>query len=187
MVTPTELAWPTAPGGMMHEGEMPIDDLAVLTLHDAGTTISGGPQRLIEDFYTYRSTLPNVVGPSGRSIIFCYAPRFIPVHIAGHMPRIMGQGFESYDSTTIGGEPDPTWLVAVKLGETLDEARSLVRRAERLVSRAEALHAARGAEDEDNSGDVVVFGTPKRVVPMRLQMIGSRRGVPLLAPEDLEE
>jgi len=147
-------------------------------LNDRGTSIGGRP-------YQYDVGKQAMSGLAPGSIIFesWHGERLYP-GAALRLP--IEERFESFDSTTLGGEPDPVWSVAAELGEALAEINVLTRRAEALVRRLEALPAVDDLSDSDDE-DAVVFGAPKRKVHVRGRLVGSRRGEPLIVAEDFGE
>jgi hypothetical protein len=102
------------------------------------------------------------------------------------LQTLVDEGFESFDSTSVGGTPDPVWSIVMELSEALSEIIALAHRAEFSVIRMEAL-IADAITTSDESADIVVFGEPQRRHPVRGRMIGSRRGEPLIVPEDFDE
>jgi hypothetical protein len=99
---------------------------------------------------------------------------------------VSGEGLQSFDSTTAWGEPDPVWSIAEQLAEDLVKAEAHAQYLGARVRHMEALHAAEGATDEDD-GDVVVFGPPKRKVRVQVKVNGRRREKPLIVAEDFGE
>lgn len=163
------------------EGHLPPTDIMVMT---------PGQE---EGEYNYR-----VVSRSRRptySVGMSYAPVLL---LSGSewsltsnaLPGGIGGRFESFDSTSVGGGPDPIWSLVRELSEALNNAKvlnqRLNQRAEALVSELEIIRSDQEASDADE-GDVVVFGDPHRKKRIQGRIVRRRRGEPLFIPEDFGE
>lgn len=166
-------------------GDRPIQrdrdvDLPYRFLRSRGTTIVGTSQRYEDHFHSH-----NFLSLGGDAFKLyaediAVAPKrtlhgFIPLGPRG----LADEGFVSFDSTTVGGAPDPAWSLLAELGEALAEAKALISQMRALRAGDETV----GADD----GDAVVFGEPNRRVKAQGQKVRSRRGEPLILPGDLDE
>ncbi len=113
--------------------------------------------------------------------------RLAPSTAFGDLRGLIDLGLVSFDITTIGGQPDPAWVIAPELSDTLAEVQALAQQLESLVSRMEAIDAEREERETTDESDVIVFGSPNRVVRVKGRKVGSRRGEPLVIAEDCKD
>lgn len=154
--------------------------------HDVGTTADRVLRPCNQSPDSLRDLLqdPGLFGPTtaGRALRATSVGALQAVVDVG----LIGEGLQSFDSTTAWGEPDPVWLIAEQLAEDLVKAKAHAQYLGARVRHMEALHAAEGTTDEDD-GDVLVFGPPKRKVRVQVKVNGRRREKPLIVAEDFGE
>lgn len=108
-------------------------------------------------------------------------------------PLMVDIAFQSAEATTVSGEPDPLAWYLRELAGRLDTAEALTNRASTILHHAQLVLArAREVRREqeaaaETSADAAVYGEPKRRVRLKGQVVRTRRGEPLVAPEDLSE
>jgi hypothetical protein len=82
------------------------------------------------------------------------------------------------DATSVGGQPDPLWSL---IGHVMQRINSLTQRIGNLE-----LEVARVANDvsqiqshsSEDDQEMIIFGPPKKVTPVKIKMGKTRRGVP---------